>query len=51
MSIADHIEIIELICDTFGWKTNRLRQFRRAGHYAREIDAHLNLTLKQLNIK
>lgn len=51
MSISDHIELIQIICKTFGWKTNRLRQFRRAGIYSREIEAHLNLTLIQLNIK
>lgn len=48
--LKDHIWLIGAICDTFGWNSNRIRQYHRAANISREIEADLKLQLTKLDI-
>lgn len=44
--LKDHVETIEIVCDSFGWKLNRMRQFKRAS----DINDEMNIFLEEIKI-
>ena len=48
--LTDQIEMIQEICSRFGWRTNRMREFKRAARISQEINAHLKIELNSCGI-
>lgn len=47
MKLSIKIGILKIICESFGWKVNRLRQFKRAV----QINDEMNIFLEEIKIQ